>query len=96
MDDLTCTLSIVNALGLHARAAARLAAVAQEAVGEVWLKCGPERADATSIIDVLTLACPKDSIVTLEIGNPVDRPILDRMVQLVRDGFGEMTDDGHE
>ena len=96
MDDLTCTLPIVNALGLHARAAARLAAVAQKAAGPVWLISGPDRADATSIIDVLALACPKGSIVTLEIDNPVDRPILKRMVQMVQDGFGEMSGDGLE
>ncbi len=96
MDDLSCTLPIVNVLGLHARAAALLAAVAQKAAGAVWLRSGPDRADATSIIDVLALACPKGSMVTLEIDNPVDRPILERMVQMVRDGFGEMNGNGLE
>ena len=89
MGEQACTLPIVNALGLHARAAARLAAIAQQAAGSVWLSRGDERVDATNIIDLLTLACPKGSMITLEIDNLVDRPILDRMVQLVREGFGE-------
>jgi phosphocarrier protein len=96
MEDLACTLHIVNPLGLHARAAARLAAIAQEAVGAVWIQSQAGRADAASIIDVLTLACPQGSRVTLKIDNPADRPILERMVRMVQNGFGEMPGDGHE
>lgn len=82
-------MRIVNALGLHARAAARLAAVAGRARGPVWLTRAAERVDATSIIDILTLACPPGSVLTIEIQRPEDRPILDQLVQLVGDGFGE-------
>ena len=89
MGDQACTLKIVNELGLHARAAARLAAIAQQAIGPVWIQTGTARADAASIIDILTLACPKGSAVTLEVEDPADRPILDRLAQLVREGFGE-------
>ena len=89
MSSLSRTVQIVNALGLHARAAARLAAVAGRASGPVWLIRETERVDATSIIDILTLACPPGSELTIEIERPEDRPILDQLVQLVGDGFGE-------
>lgn len=89
MSSLSRTVQIVNALGLHARAAARLAAVAGRARGPVWLVRAAERIDATSIIDILTLACPPGSTLTIEIDHPEDRPILEQLVQLVADGFGE-------
>jgi len=89
MSHLARTVRIVNPLGLHARAAARLAAIARLARGPVWLAGASERADATSIIDILSLACPMGSLVTIEIQGLEDLPILDRLVQLVADGFGE-------
>jgi phosphocarrier protein len=89
MNPLIRRVLIVNPLGLHARAAARLAAIAAKATGQVWLRGADERVDATSIIDILTLACPMGSLVTVEIQDPEDSPILDRIVQLVAEGFGE-------
>lgn len=89
MKPLSRTVQIVNPLGLHARAAARLAALAGRAGGPVWLVRTARRVDATSIIDILTLACPPGSELTIEIDRPEDRPILDQIVQLVGDGFGE-------
>jgi phosphocarrier protein HPr len=89
VSDLARTVQIVNPLGLHARAAARLAAIAGKAKGQVWVVIASERADATSIIDILTLACPMGSLVTIEIQSPEDKPILSRIVDLIADGFGE-------
>ncbi|HDI59793.1 MAG TPA: HPr family phosphocarrier protein [Desulfobacteraceae bacterium] len=89
MSSLTRTVRIVNPLGLHARAAARLANVAGRASGPVWLVKAAERVDATSIIDILTLACPPGSVLTIEIHHPEDQPILEQLAQLVDDGFGE-------
>jgi phosphocarrier protein len=89
MSSLKQTVRIINPLGLHARAAARLATIAARAKGRVWAVKASERVDATSIIDILTLACPSGSELTLEIDQPEDRPILEDLVQLVMDGFGE-------
>ncbi|MDD2604905.1 MAG: HPr family phosphocarrier protein [Desulfobacterales bacterium] len=89
MDSLSRTVRIINPLGLHARAAARLAAVAGRAAGPVWLIRADERVDATSIIDILTLACLPGSVLTIEVHRPEDQAILDQLVQLVVEGFGE-------
>lgn len=83
------TLRIVNDLGLHARSAALLAKVAAEAAGGVWIMKNGTTADATSMLDVLTLACPKGSTITVSIENDSDINTLDRIVALVRRGFGE-------
>jgi len=86
---LSRQLLIVNELGLHARSAAQMAAIAKNAAAGVWLIKDGQAADAASIIDILSLACAKDTTITLKIDNPADREILDRIAALVESGFGE-------
>jgi len=80
---------IINELGLHARSAARIAKLAQNANSKVWLIRGKERVDASSIIDILSLACSKGSKITLEITEESDIDILNEIIELVKNGFGE-------
>ncbi len=80
---------IVNPLGLHARPAAKIAAIAQNAKSDVWMIKNTEQADAKSIIDMLTLACPKGTAVTFRVCSLSDSNILDNIVKLVENGFGE-------
>jgi len=80
---------IINELGLHARAAAMIAILARNAKTRVWILKDDESADASSIIDILTLACAKGSKIRLKIDDPSDLGILNDIVQLVEDGFGE-------
>jgi phosphocarrier protein len=47
------------------------------------------KADASSVIDLLTLACEKGSKITLKIDDPSDLEILNELVRLVESGFGE-------
>jgi phosphotransferase system HPr (HPr) family protein len=51
------TVVIVNELGLHARPAAKVAKLAQRYRAKVFLKKGQRKAEAASILDVLSLAC---------------------------------------
>ena len=81
--------TIKNELGLHARSAAQIARIAGESVGNVWLKKEDKMADATSIIDILTLVCEKGTKITIIIEDLADRKILDAIVDLVDSGFGE-------
>ncbi len=80
---------IINELGLHARSAAKIANIAQTAYSTVWVEKDGDRADAASIIDLLTLACPKGTGITVAITDPADTPVLDQIVNLIKDGFGE-------
>ena len=80
---------IVNELGLHARSAAKIAKLAQQAVADVWLEKNGEQADATSIIDLLSLICPNGTTVTVGISDGRDINILDALVDLIEKGFGE-------
>jgi phosphocarrier protein len=83
------SLQIVNDLGLHARSAAKLAKLAGEASGGVWIMKNGNKADATSMLDILTLACPKGSRITVSIDDQADVNTLARIVELIRSGFGE-------
>ena len=83
------TLTIVNDLGLHARSAAKLAKLAEAASGRVWITKNGNTADATSILDLLTLACPKGADVTVSIEDEADMDVLERITALIRSGFGE-------
>ena len=83
------TLRIVNDLGLHARSAAILAKLAGEAGSGVWIIKNGDTADATSMLDILALACPKGTDITVSIDDEADMNILERMAALIRSGFGE-------
>ena len=82
-------VTVVNELGLHARSAAKIAELAREATSKVWVQKNEERADARSILDILTLACEKGSKLTITIDDRSDMETLNRIVDLVINGFGE-------
>jgi phosphocarrier protein HPr len=82
-------VTIVNELGLHARSAAKLAKLAQESTGAVWLQAGTERIDAKQILDILTLAAGQGDRVQIGVENEADLTLLNRIVALFADGFGE-------
>ena len=86
-----CTkdVAIINDLGLHARSAASIARVARCAKSKVWITREGESADATDVMDILTLACGKGTMITIRIDDPRDKDILTRLVALVEGGFGE-------
>ena len=80
---------INNELGLHARAAAQIAKLAQNSTATVWIKKGHEKADASSIVDILTLACEKGTSIRIIIEDSSDHKILNAIAALVESGFGE-------
>ena len=80
---------IKNDLGLHARSAAQIAEIAQTSKGSVWVMKGDEKADASSIMDILTLVCEKGTKIRIVIDDAADRHILKAIVDLVDNGFGE-------
>ena len=80
---------VKNELGLHARPAAMIARLAIKAKSDVWLCREDEQVDASSIIDILSLACPKGAEVTLTIQTPDDLDILDKIITLFENNFEE-------
>ena len=81
--------TIKNELGLHARSAAQIARIAGDSAANVWLKKDDKMADASSIIDILTLACEKGTKIAIIIEDLADINILDAIVDLIESGFWE-------
>ncbi|MDP2646817.1 MAG: HPr family phosphocarrier protein [Desulfobacterales bacterium] len=82
-------VTIVNELGLHARAAARIAMLADKAESKIWMIKDGEKADASSIIDILALACHKGSKITLTADCQTDTDTLTDIVNLIRKGLSD-------
>lgn len=88
-EPLRRSVTIVNDLGLHARAAAKIAKAAQQAAGRVWLQAGSEQIDAKQIIDILTLAAAEGDQVEIIVEADADKETLKNIVALFVGGFGE-------
>ena len=89
MPKLSKEVVIVNELGLHARTAAMITKIAREASSKVWVTKDGDKADASSVVDILTLACEKNTRICIEIDDPSDIDILDNIGKLIESGFGE-------
>lgn len=83
------TTTIINKLGLHARASAKLTKLAGSFPCEVWIGKGDRRVNAKSIMGVMMLAAGIDSVVTLETQGEREQEAMDAMLALIADRFGE-------
>ena len=82
-------LTIVNKLGLHARASAKLTQVASGFKSEVWLSRNGRRVNAKSIMGVMMLAAGMGALVTVEAEGADADAALRAIRQLIADKFGE-------
>ena len=64
---ITRDLQVLNKLGLHARAAAKLVFIANKFVSDITLVKDDKQADARSIMKILMLSASKDSIININI-----------------------------
>jgi phosphotransferase system HPr (HPr) family protein len=80
---------IRNKLGLHARSAAQIAEIAGNSKAKVWIVKGGQKADASSIMDILILECAQGTKITIVIEDGADTGILEAIFNLVDSGFGE-------
>jgi phosphocarrier protein HPr len=82
-------VEIVNKLGLHARAAAKLTQLAAKYQSEVALSRNNRKVNAKSIMGVMMLAAGKGAKVTLETSGPDEAEAMEAIVSLINDCFGE-------
>ena len=82
-------LEIINKLGLHARASAKLTQMAARYKSDVWLTRNGRRINAKSIMGVMMLAAGKGAKVTLEADGPDEGDAIEALAGLVNDRFGE-------
>ena len=82
-------LEIINALGLHARAAAQLVKAANKYKCEVTLTCEGQSVNAKSIMGVLMLAAAQGMKVTVTCEGEGAKECLGEITALVNNRFGE-------
>jgi len=82
-------VEIVNRLGLHARASAKLTQLAAKFACEVSLSRNGRKVNAKSIMGVMMLAANKGSKVTLETDGPGEAEAIEALAALIGDYFGE-------
>ena len=80
---------IVNRLGLHARAAAKLTHIASGFQSEIWLSRSGRRVNAKSIMGVMMLAAGQGTSVVIEAEGADAEAAIAALLQLIRDRFGE-------
>jgi phosphocarrier protein len=82
-------IEIINKLGLHARASAKLSQLASEYPCEVFMSKNGRRINAKSIMGVMMLAAGIGSIVTIETVGEKEDDALKKICELIQDRFGE-------
>ena len=82
-------VEIINKLGLHARASAKLTQVAGQFTAEVRLSRNGRKVNAKSIMGVMMLAAAKGSIVVIETEGADENEAMRAVAALIADRFGE-------
>jgi len=80
---------IINKLGLHARASAKLTQVASGYKCELWLTRNGRRVNAKSIMGVMMLAAGKGASITIEAEGDDAEAALAALQKLIADRFDE-------
>ena len=83
------TVTIVNKLGLHARASAKLTQTAARFPCGVFLSRNARRVNAKSIMGVMMLAAGLGSTVEIETDGEQEAEAMAALVSLIADKFGE-------
>jgi len=82
-------LTILNKLGLHARAAAKLVALSNNFKSEIMLEKDNKSADGRSIMKLLMLSASKGSVLEVKITGKDQEEAMDSIEKLFLNGFDE-------
>jgi phosphocarrier protein len=82
-------VEIINKLGLHARASAKLTQVAGQFKANVWVTRNGRRVNAKSIMGVMMLAAAQGSTLVVETDGPDEGQAMDAVIRLISGRFEE-------
>lgn len=86
---LTLSIKIINKLGLHARASAKLTQIANQFKSDIWIEKNKKKVNAKSIMGVMMLAASQGSIVIISAEGIDEKEALNSLSALINDFFGE-------
>jgi phosphocarrier protein len=84
-------VTLVNELGLHARAAGKLVALASGFDAEIWVQKGDKQVNAKSIMGILMLAASQGTPLIITSRGVAAKDACDALAQLIKEGFGEQS-----
>jgi phosphocarrier protein len=82
-------VTIVNPLGLHARAAAKLVSLCSKYVSSIVLSAGDKRANGRQFIAIILLSASMGARISLQIAGPDEVEAMAAVTRLISNGFGE-------
>jgi phosphocarrier protein HPr len=82
-------VTVVNQLGMHARAAAKFVHLATRYQAQVKVARDQREMDGKSIMGILLLSAPRGSTITISADGHDERDAVSALVALVQSGFGE-------
>lgn len=82
-------MTVVNQLGLHARAAARFVHLATRFESQITVGRDSKVMDGKSIMGILLLAASRGTTITVTADGPDEATAVDALAELVESGFGE-------
>jgi phosphocarrier protein HPr len=85
----SCNVTVVNPLGLHARAAARFVHAASGFAARIKVIRGNREVDGKSIMGLLLLAAAQGSSIVLSADGPDEAEAVSALCALIEGGFGE-------
>ena len=83
------TTTIVNKLGLHARAAAKFVTQASMFESDIHVKRNSQNVNGKSIMGVMMLAAAKGSDIELIIDGADEKQAMQSLIELIENRFGE-------
>lgn len=83
------TTTICNKLGLHARAASKLANTANQFGSQVKVSCNGKTIDAKSIMSLMLLAACKGTDITISANGKDENEAMDAVITLINNRFDE-------
>ena len=83
------TLIIVNKLGLHARAAAKLVQLASSFESDIQVKRQKRQVNGKSIMGVMLLAASKGTEIELTVSGTDETDAMEKLIELIQNRFGE-------
>jgi phosphocarrier protein len=86
---LITSIKIINRLGLHARASAKLTQVANQFKSDIWIEKNNKKVNAKSIMGVMMLAASQDSYITITTEGSDEQDALNSIIALINDYFEE-------
>jgi len=82
-------MTIMNRLGLHARAAVKLVSLSSKYASRIVVVANGRRADARHMIAVLLLSASMGTRVSIEVSGPDEVAAMTAVTRLISGGFGE-------